>query len=101
MRKLRRLLGLVVVMIGWVLILRGLTVSVWLGVVAAAVLVALWLWWLRRGADRGPDWTSMILHVLTWASWALAAWVGLLFAIYVGAFAGSALGLWDFYISDR
>jgi hypothetical protein len=37
----------------------------------------------------------MTLFVVTWGSWALAAWVGLLFAIYIGAFAGAALGLWQ------
>jgi hypothetical protein len=49
-KLLRGLLGLIVVMIGWVLVIKGLTVAIWLGVVVAAVLVALWLWWLRVSA---------------------------------------------------
>ena len=30
-----------------------------------------------------------------------SAWVGLLFAIWIGAFAGAALGLWEIGIADR
>ena len=100
MAKLRGLLGLIVAMIGWVLVIKGLTVAIWLGVVVAVALVALWLWWLRT-SDRGSDWPSMMLFVVTWASWALAAWVGLLFAIWIGAFAGAVLGLWEIYLPDR
>jgi hypothetical protein len=99
MAKLRGLLGLVLLMIGWAVIVKGLTVAIWLGVVVAVVLVALWLWWLGANSDRGSDWPSMMLFVVTWASWALAAWVGLFFAIYIGVFAGAALGLWE--ITDR
>lgn len=98
---LRGLVGLIVVMIGWVLIIKGLTVAIWLGVVAAAVLVALWLWWLRVKRDRGSDWTTTILIVVTWACWGIAAWVGLLLVVWMGAFAGAALGLWEIGLADR
>jgi hypothetical protein len=101
MAKLRVLLGLILAMIGWALIVAGLTVAIWFGVLVAVVLVALWVWWLRVKRDRDSDWTSVTLTVVIWACWGIAAWVGLVFAVYVGAFAGSALGLWDFYISDR
>jgi hypothetical protein len=101
MAKLRGLLGLVVVMIGWVLIIKGLTVAIWLGVVAAVVLGALWLWWLRVKRDQDSDWTSAILIVVTWACWGIAAWVGLLLAVWMGAFAGAGLGLWELNFGDR
>jgi hypothetical protein len=101
MDKLRGLLGLIVVMIGWGLIIKGLTVAIWLGVVVAAVLVALWLWWLRVKGDRDSDWVSATLTVVAWASWGIAAWVGLLLAVWIGAFAGAFLGLWELNFGDR
>jgi uncharacterized membrane protein (DUF4010 family) len=101
MAKLRGLLGLIVAMIGWVLVIKGLTVAIWLGVVVAVVLVALWLWWLRVKRDRDSDWVSAILIVVTWACWGIAAWVGLLLAVWMGAFAGAALGLWELNFGDR
>jgi hypothetical protein len=81
-------------MLGWALIVIALAHAVWLGILAAVLLATLWLWWVWAKAEPGSDRVSMILFAVTWAAWALTAWVVVLFASLIGVYVGARLGLW-------
>jgi hypothetical protein len=98
-KRLPGWLRLLLLMAGWALIVKGLTIAIWLGAVVAFVLAVLWLYRLRSTAWPDEDWISTILFAAAWVAWSLFGWFVLLFGIYLGYFAGAYLGLWEIHDS--
>jgi hypothetical protein len=96
-RRLPGWLRLIPLMIGWALIAKGLTVAIWVGIAVAVLLTALWLYRLRSTAGPDSDWIAVASFAATWAAWALAAWLVILFAAYIGFFVGVDFGWWEYH----
>ncbi len=79
---------------GWALIAVGLRVDLWLGVLVAVLIVAVWLWLLRRAASPRRTWFESIVQISVWAALSLLTWVALWILFIVVATFGSGLGLW-------